>query len=259
MKIKKLAHFLCVSLLSFTLILTGNQLKLNAVNSITISPQDLHSRHGLMLAKSSNDDISYLTNLGLMKGHLLVGKELLMLSEYEQSEPHFGHPVDEIYSDLEPQLNARNIPEFKQDLTILHELIKFTPQDKKVSSQYNLAMEKLDEAIAILPATQLNSPEFIINVVSKLLTVAQEEYKEAIIDNKIVEIIEYQDARGFVLNSEILYNSIKNNLRDQNPSLEEKLTLNLGNIKQAFPSATAPEKSVISPQELSELVSQFKI
>lgn len=259
MKIKKLSHFLNVTLLSFILVFVGNQLKLNAANSVTISSQNLHYHHGLILARTPNEDVNYLTNLGLMKGHLLVGKELLTLTEFEQSEPHFGHPVDEIYGDLEPQLTTRKVHEFKQDLTTLHELVKFSPQDKKVSSQYNLAMEKIDQAIAILPETKLNAPEFMIKVINRLLTVAKEEYGAAIIDNKIVEIIEYQDARGFVLTSEILYNRIKNNLRNQYPSLEEKLTLNLQNIKQGFPSAIAPEKAVISPQELTELVSQFKM
>ncbi|MBL1209530.1 hypothetical protein [Geminocystis sp. GBBB08] len=256
MKIFKIYRFICVILLSFILILTTNQLKLNAYNSF-LSTNEHH--HGLILAKISNNDLNYFTNLGLMKGHLLVGKELLNLSEYEQSEPHFGHPVDEIYGDLEPQLKTRNIPAFNQDLITLHELVKFSPQDPKVSYQYDLAMKKIDQAIAFLPESKRQNPEFIIKVITKLLNIAQEEYSAAIITNKIVEIIEYQDAKGFALYSDILFNSIQNNLSTENPSLAKKLALNLKEIKQVFPSAKAPPKAVIAPEGFSQLVSQFTI
>lgn len=256
MKIKKFSHFICVTLLSFVLIITTNQIKVNAFNSVSSTNENDHS---LILAQISNSDLNFFTNLGLMKGHLLVGKELINLSEYQQSEPHFGHPVDEIYGDLEPQLKSRNAPEFKQDLTTLHELVKFTPQDVKVSSAYDLAIKKLDQAIAFIPENKRQDPDFIIKVISKLLNIAHAEYSAAIIDNKVVEIIEYQDAKGFALYSQILFNTIKDNLSAKNPTLSQKLALNLQQINQVFPSVTAPEKAVKSPDELSQLVSQFKI
>ena len=38
-------------------------------------------------------DIDYITKLGLMKGHLLVAKELLDQNQPKQAQPHIGHPV----------------------------------------------------------------------------------------------------------------------------------------------------------------------
>ena len=58
-------------------------------------------------------DVDYMVKLGLMKGHLYVAKELLDQNQPKQAEPHIGHPVEEIYVDLEEQLNERKAKEFK--------------------------------------------------------------------------------------------------------------------------------------------------
>jgi len=41
-----------------------------------------------------------------------------------------------------------------------------------------------------------------------MLKTAAEEYKAAIANNKFVELIEYQDSRGFVLCAEDLYKTL---------------------------------------------------
>ena len=64
-------------------------------------------------------DVDYMTKLGLMKGHLLVAQELLDLNQPKQAEPHIGHPVEEIYVDVEEQLNERKVKEFKTTLVSL--------------------------------------------------------------------------------------------------------------------------------------------
>ena len=57
-----------------------------------------------------------MSKLGLMKGHLLVAQELLNQNQPKQAEPHIGHPVEEIYVDVEDQLNERKVKEFKTTL-----------------------------------------------------------------------------------------------------------------------------------------------
>jgi hypothetical protein len=74
-------------------------------------------------------DIDYMTKLGLMKGHLLVAKELLEQNQPKQAEPHIGHPVEEIYVDVEEQLNERKVKEFKTNLVSLTDLVKSNPKD----------------------------------------------------------------------------------------------------------------------------------
>ena len=82
-------------------------------------------------------DVDYMIKLGLMKGHLIVAKELLDLQKPDQAEPHIGHPVEEIYADVEEQLKERNVKEFKTQLVALQDLVKAGAKDAaKVSSDF---------------------------------------------------------------------------------------------------------------------------
>lgn len=246
-KVAKFNYFLCLLLSTFALIITIEQLNVQAEN---LQHHQLKSTE--QLAINQEDDLDFMTNLALIKGHLIVGKELLELKEYQEAEPHFGHPVDEIYGLLAPQLSARNLPDFKKSLTVLHELVKFTPQDPKVMTQYQLVMRELDQVIATFPDSQLKSPQFILKVINNLLATTEEEYSAAIIDNRVVENVEYQDSRGFVLYSLDLYENIAN------PQLNREIRPILLEIKSAFPTPMPPNPVVKSPQTMTSLVKQFE-
>ena len=69
-------------------------------------------------------DTDYMVKLGLMKGHLFVAKELLDLKKPKDAEPHIGHPVEEIYTDVADQLNERKVKEFKTTLITPRRLSK---------------------------------------------------------------------------------------------------------------------------------------
>jgi Helix-hairpin-helix motif len=98
-------------------------------------------------------DLDYMVKLGLMKGHMYVAKELLDLGEAKQAEPHIGHPVEEIYADVEDQLKERGVKEFKSGLITLEDLVKAGGKDKaKVDAEFTKSMAAIDGAIAILPS-----------------------------------------------------------------------------------------------------------
>ncbi|BAQ63689.1 hypothetical protein [Geminocystis sp. NIES-3709] len=253
MKNSQLFSFLSLLTISFTftLFMSDYGLKALEVNNSYYKQHKIdHSQHQKILDK----DLDFMTNLGLIKGHLMLGKELLVLGEYEQAEPHFGHPVDEIYGNLEPELEARNILSFKTELTILHDLVKFSPQDNKVMSQYDQAMVKIDEAISNLSVEKRNNSEFISQVIKNLLATVKEEYSAAIIGNKVVENVEYQDSRGFVLYSLILYENM-----DNNSPLKAKMQPILFQIKDAFPQAIPPETIIFSSEKMEQLVNNFPV
>jgi len=52
---------------------------------------------------------------------------------------------------------------------------------------------------------------------NRMLKTAAEEYKAAIANNKFVELIEYQDSRGFVLYAEDLYKNIADQMSQKRP------------------------------------------
>lgn len=204
-----------------------------------------------------NEDQDYLTTLGLMKGHLIVAQTLIEAGNYEQAEPHIGHPVEELYGDIEPQLSKRNVPEFKSTLNQFHDAIKTNPKSDKIKAQYDSSITAIEQAIAAVPQEKLQSPEIILPVINGLLKTAEAEYEAAIANGKVVELIEYQDSLGFVIYAEQLYQSIAQPMSQNYPEKHQNIITTLQELKTAWPSMNAPETSVMTPEKVSELVTKI--
>ncbi|WP_310488815.1 helix-hairpin-helix domain-containing protein [Chamaesiphon sp. VAR_69_metabat_338] len=204
-------------------------------------------------------DVDYMTKLGLMKGHLMVAKELLDLKQAVQAEPHIGHPVEEIYADVEEQLKERKVPEFKTPLIALHDLVKGGAKDgAKVNADFTVAMKSVDGAISILPATQRNSATFTLQVINGLLDTANSEYKSSIAKGKIAQIVEYQDSRGFVTYVNQLFRAIEPQLKQANPAVATTIGTTLADLTKAWPAPIAPAAPVKTAEEVTKLVKQIE-
>jgi DNA uptake protein ComE-like DNA-binding protein len=200
-------------------------------------------------------DVDYMVKLGLMKGHLLVAKELIDLKKIDQAEPHIGHPVEEIYADVEEQLNERKVKEFKTPLISLHDQVKAGGKDAaKLNTNFAASMKSVEDAIAGLPVTQRTSPNFALQVISGLLDSANSEYTAAIANNKIAQAVEYQDSRGFVLYSQELYKAIELQLAKSNAAVATSLGKSLTDLAKAWPAAIPPAAPVLPTTEVTKLV-----
>ncbi len=204
-------------------------------------------------------DVDYMTKMGLMKGHLIVAKELLVLKKPEQAEPHIGHPVEEIYADVEDQLSERKIGEFKSGLITLQDLVKSkTPDQTKLDTQFKSSIKDVDGAIAALPATVRQSPKFILQVINGLLDTANSEYGSAVLNRKISAAIEYQDSRGFVIYADQLYQEIAPKIEKTNPAAHKTLQTTLTELKTVWPSVLPPAVPVKTPEKVAVLIKSFE-
>ncbi|MHC5671789.1 helix-hairpin-helix domain-containing protein [Nostoc sp.] len=199
-------------------------------------------------------DIDYMTKLGLMKGHLLVAKELLEQNQPKQAEPHIGHPVEEIYVDVEDQLNERKVKEFKTTLVSLQDLVKSSAKDSKVKTSFASSMQAVDSAIAALPADQRSKPGFGLQVINELLDSANSEYGAAIADAKITAPIEYQDSRGFVFYANELYKGISSQIAQADPQAHKAIDASFAELITVWPAAIPPAKAVKTPNDVTKLV-----
>ncbi|WP_333313905.1 helix-hairpin-helix domain-containing protein [Microcoleus sp. D3_18a_C4] len=200
-------------------------------------------------------DVDYMTKLGLMKGHLIVAKELLDQGKPDQAEPHIGHPVEEIYADVEEQLNERKIPEFKTTLIKLQDLVKAGAKDPaQVNAEFTTSMQAVDGAIAALPEAQRKDPKFVLQVINGLLDTANSEYAAAVANGKISAIIEYQDSRGFVMYAESLYKDIAEQVAKTSPEIDKAIVANMTELKANWPTAIAPPAPVKTTEQVNQLV-----
>jgi DNA uptake protein ComE-like DNA-binding protein len=204
-------------------------------------------------------DTDYMVKLGLMKGHLFVAKELLDLNQPKDAEPHIGHPVEEIYTDVADQLNERKVKEFKTTLITLEDLVKAGAKDNtKVTTNFKESMQAIDVAIAALPESQRQSPSFVLPVINGLLDTANSEYSAAIADGKIKAAIEYQDSRGFITYADILYQGIAAKMAKDNPEVNKIITETFKELKTIWPTAIPPAAPVKTPAQVSQLIKKIE-
>jgi hypothetical protein len=203
-------------------------------------------------------DVDYMTKLSLMKGHLLVAQELIEKNQLKQAEPHIGHPVEEIYVDVEDELNERKVKEFKTNLLSLQNLIKSNPKNGKVNTDLAASIQAVDEAISALPTEQRSKPGFVLQVINELLDAANAEYTAAIANNKITEAIEYQDSRGFVVYANELYQEIATQVATENPEAHQAIAASLTQLQAAWPSVIPASQAVKTPEDVTKLVTTIE-
>lgn len=199
-------------------------------------------------------DVDYMTKLGLMKGHLIVAKELLDQNQPKAAEPHIGHPVEEIYADVEEQLNERKVKEFKTTLISLQDLVKSNGKADSIKTNFTNSMQAVDGAIAALPQPEREKNSFNLQAINGLLDAANSEYGAAVADGKISAAIEYQDSRGFVVYANELYKTIASNMAKENPEAHKNIQASMAELTKVWPAAIPPATVVKAPVEVTKLV-----
>ena len=145
-------------------------------------------------ADLATDDVGYLTQLGLIRGHLAVGYALYQRDLPLLSETHMKHPQEEIYASVVPAFNARGCDGFAIDLESLTAAVTARAAQEDVAAIY----ERLTANIARCEqSARTNDPAVLAKVIENLLRTAGVEYQIGVIDGVIDNLHEYQDAWGF--------------------------------------------------------------
>lgn len=180
------------------------------------------------------NQIEYVYNIEQMKGHL----EQAILNKEDGNNTltraHILHPIVEIYDFIEAPLVTvdsnlnhtlyTSLNALSQNVEKLN-VSKFTEETEKSNKMLNDAIK------LIVP--QENSTLNLI-VASWLFDVANTEYEGGVSDGKVIEIVEYQDASGFISRAESL-------VKDSIPMLNQTMK----NSAEEVLSLISPLKSEI--------------
>jgi len=161
------------------------------------------STFGLVWGQMPNQ-IEYVYNIEQIKGHL----EQAILNKEDGNntltKAHILHPIVEIYDFIEAPLVTvdsnlnhtlyTSLNALSQNVEKL-DVSQFTEESEKSNQMLNDAIKR------IVP--QENSTLNLI-VASWLFDVANTEYEGGVRDGKVIEIVEYQDASGFISRAESL-------------------------------------------------------
>jgi len=188
--------------------------------------------------------LAFATRIALLRGHLLVGNELVNQQQWNAALPHFLHPGEEIYGDIKDQLSTYGAPQFEPDLKALADEVKARKGGKDYAKALQRVKDALARADAGLKAKQDNWAGFVIEAAVETLKVAADEYQKAIHGDRIVKPVEYQDARGFVWQADAMIESVRSGLASKDAASFAAVRAGLAELKKAFPSAMPPKAPV---------------
>ncbi len=192
-------------------------------------------------ALTTDVDTMFAASIIEIRGHLLQALENKKANNLEYTLTHISHPLAEIYPSIKDKI-ARIDPQLaasiEDKLTALQRDARvLSVEDLKArEDEINTLLHKALFNKDILAGEKRSDVGFWASVMLKVLEDAHDEYEEGVNDNKIINIIEWQDATGFVtvLKEDLFPTMLKNRLEQGlSASLEQLLATLLDDMNNA--------------------------
>jgi hypothetical protein len=232
-----------------------------------------HQGHGMAMPAASADgegdeggagssqlppSVHLYRGVEMIRGHLLVGNELIEAGRWADALPHFLHPEEEIYPSLREELKTYNVGPFQVALKALSQTVK-----AKNKEAYTRARAALDERLAAtetaVKAKEENGTYFTFETALEVLQQAANEYEEAIEKGRIANVVEYQDARGFVMEVDRLVGSAMSAAAAKDADAAKAIQASLDELKAAFPAVTPPKQPVKDHGAFLSSIAKFEL
>jgi hypothetical protein len=188
-------------------------------------------------------DLDFALKIAQIRGHLLVGDELVKQGQWAAALPHFLHPSEELYGPIRGSLKAYNTPQFSSALKLLATTVK----QKKGGDDYAAALKGVEDALTAADAgikAKQAGDGFTVESALELLKSSTNEYQQAIVKGRIAKPVEYQDSRGFVWQADKMIESIAPALEKKDAAALKSVRDGLAELKKAWPDAMPPKVPV---------------
>lgn len=202
--------------------------------------------------------IRFYRDVALMRGHILVGGQLIDLGLWDEALPHFLHPTEELYGGMEKYIQLHSMRPFRRELQALAQAVK-----AKRKGAYEQALKVVDQRLgdALDVAKKFMRPlrGFIVRSAAETLKVALGEYEQSIEGGRFVKPVEYQDSRGFVWEAERMIEAAAPELAKVDADALARIRTALAKLKAAWPAPMPPDAPILQPGAMSALISDIEL
>ncbi len=201
-------------------------------------------------AAARADDVSLLTQLGLMEGHLTIGHKLTAAGDTKQASLHYHHPMKELFGAIEADVKAKGGANLGDLLKALEKADESGGDVNKAFDAAIVSIDKVETTIAPSPAMVLAS-----NV--GMIQAAAEEYAKAYPKDALDLLEEYQDSMGFTMVADEIFDKVKAKLAEKDAAGTEEIAKGLDELLKAWPALNGPAKPVIDAAGVKALVDKI--
>ena len=199
---------------------------------------------------STNSLVDFGSNIEQIRGHLdqaVVNKEI---GNTTLAMAHTLHPIEEIYSSIDVQIDATD-PSLNQSLSSSLGQLSNMVDNSTVEEFRTKALDingLLNDTVGmVIPAQETNSSAFNLMVVGDLLSVADNEYKEAIENGQLKEIVEYQDGQAFISRANSVFN-------ESSPLIPQEKSAEIPEINGFFAELGNAVQEMSNPEVVSNTI-----
>jgi hypothetical protein len=203
--------------------------------------------------------LAFATRIALLRGHLLVGGELVKQHQWNAALPHFLHPTEELYDDLKDTLAEYKVAPFDGALKALADVVKARKGGNDYARAQKLVNDALADADRAMQGRTGDWPGLVTEAATETLKVAGAEYSAAVVDGRIAKPVEYQDARGFIWQAERMIDSVSDVLEKKNAEALASVRTGLAELKKVFPSPMPPRSPVKSPADVLSDIARIEL
>jgi hypothetical protein len=186
--------------------------------------------------------------LAQIRGHHLVSLELYEAGDAKGAAVHAGHPIAEILDSVRSELEKHD-PAVGQDLAdALEAGASAIAQGKpagEVTAAFEDAAAATDAALNAVVGDQSENASYKGSVIAALLATSAHEYEEAVGENGVRLLAEFQDGYAFVQEAQRLYEEIA-------PDVEAASTEEADEIEEAFETLEDALPSPKPPAQLAD-------
>jgi hypothetical protein len=192
----------------------------------------------------NSTQVDFVSKIEQIRGHLnaaIMNKEA---GNNTLAKAHTLHPIAEIYSSIEPLISnanstlnntlASNLNQLSQVVNT-SSLDEFSAQSQKINALLNQTIQQ------VIPLQAISNSTFKLSVVSDLLSIAGEEYGEAVENGTIKEMVEYQDGQAFISRAQDVFGQAASMIpQEMNREVVETKQL-FSNLNTAIQNKSSPE------------------
>ena len=196
---------------------------------------------------SSNSTlIDFVSNIEQIRAHLNAAMMNKQAGNNSLAQAHALHPIAEIYSSIEPQIANANMTLNQTLASNLNELSQMV--NSSTTDEFNTQAQKINRLVnqtveQVVPVETVDNSTFGLAVVADLLSIASEEYGEAVENGTIKEIVEYQDGQAFVSRAQdLMVQTSSTGLPPQEQTLEiQETNKPFSDLNTAIQKKSSPE------------------
>jgi hypothetical protein len=192
----------------------------------------------------NSTQVDFASNIEQIRGHLNAAVMNKESGNNTLAQAHTLHPIAEIYSSIEPQISNANSTLNETLATNLNQLSQivntsstdeFDSQSQRINGFLNQILQQ------VIPIETANNSTFRLGVVSDLLSIAGEEYGEAVENGSIKEIVEYQDGQAFISRAQDVFSQTSPTLSSELDTEVREINGFLSDLNSAIQNKSSPE------------------